>query len=89
MFVLDYCCGVEHEVGGEGEDDGEDHARCSQAEARVMPQMKKRIHHRHEPFHGQGDGQVYGHHQGGLKHNTFLIQYFTLLWIFVSFDFCA
>ena len=62
--------GVQHEVGGEGEDDGKDESRQGKGEAggaRVEAEGDQRVQHRDVALHRQRDGQVHRQHQARLN----------------------
>ena len=61
--------GVQHEVGGQGEDYGEDDCRQGEGEAggaRVEAEGDQRVQHRDVALHRQRDGQVHRQHQARL-----------------------
>ena len=61
--------GVQHEVGGQGEDDGEDDGGQGEGEAggaRVEADGDQRVQHRDVALHRQRDGQVHRQHQARL-----------------------
>ena len=54
--------GVQHEVGGQGEDDGEDDSGQGERDvggARVVADGDQGMNHRDVALHRQGDGQVH------------------------------